>query len=633
MGKKYQKKTVHPEHWFVQGVQCHGEGRLDEAVLLYRKVIQHCPNHAQALNNWGMIDHDQGLMDQAAARFQQALAIKPDFPEAMNNLASLLQQQGKLEEARVLFLRAIQRNPEYMEAYFNIGTLYQTLGQWDFALDAFSKALKFQPNNPQILFHLGFAHQHQGQFQKAESFYRHVLKLQPQHLQALNNLGQVALHLRQPDQTITCLRELVALQPNFPEAWNNMGIAWDILERTHRAVECFETALEYQPNFPEALNNYGNVLLKQDQPLLALEYYEQALCLNPEYVEALCNLGGGLHQVGKLDAALDTLQRARSLQPDFPSAHYNESMIHLLLGDCLLGFRQYEWRWLSKDFGSHHYGQPLWNGQPLPEATILIHCEQGFGDSIQFIRYVQHVIPLVGRVVLMCPDPLRRLFQTIPGIDVFISYFEPIPHCDCQAPLLSLPYLFGTTLETIPNAVPYLKPCPDAVARFAQRLAHVKTTKIGIAWHGNPRQKNDRNRSIDPKHLVRLLDTPGCTFISLQVDDYNPGLSFFFKHPQFIDWTREFSDFADTAALITQLDLVISVDTSVIHLTGALGCPGWVLLPAIPDWRWLLDRSDCPWYPTVHLFRQSQAKNWEGVVERVMTQLHNWLAERQMIKK
>lgn len=594
MARKNQKKTAKPEQWFAQGVQFHGQGCLDDAALLYQQVVQHRPDHAQALNNWGLVCHDQERLDQAAALFKQALTVKPDFPEAMNNLASLRQQQGHLDEARTLFLQAIQIKPSYMEAHFNVGTLYQALGQWDFAQDSFSQALKLQPNNPQILFHLGFVLQHQGQFQKAGQTYQQVLKFQPHHLQALNNLG----------------------------------IVWDTLGDTHQAVDCFKMALHYQPNFPEALNNCGNVLLKQGTPLLALAYYEQALSLNPEYVEALCNLGGGLHQVGRLEAALDMLQKAQFLCPDFPSAHYNESLIRLLLGDYPLGFKKFEWRWLSKDIKPHGHEQPLWNGQPLPEATILVHCEQGFGDSIHFIRYVQQVKSLVGQVVVLCSAPLQRLLQTVPGIDRLVCQPDPIPHCDYQVPLLSLPYSLGTTLETIPNAVPYLKPDPNIMARFASRLERIKTVKIGIAWRGNPQQKNDGNRSMDPKNLVRLLDVPGCTFINLQKGGTDSDRNIFVEHPHWIDWTAELSDFADTAALIAQLDLVISVDTSVIHLTGALGQPGWAMLAAVPDWRWLLDRTDCPWYPTLHLFRQSQSYDWEKVVDRVIAQLQTFLVER-----
>ncbi|HIJ85550.1 MAG TPA: tetratricopeptide repeat protein, partial [Magnetococcales bacterium] len=525
----------------------------------------------------------------------------------------------------------IQARPDYMEAYFNGGSLLQIQGQWDTALIYFSKALELHPNHPQILFHMGVLFQQQGKPHLAIQHYRQGLATVPDHHEVLNNLGRAYLDSGDANAAIQHLQKALDVVPAFPEAYNNLGIAWDTLGDRDQALDCFKKALQLKPDFPEALNNCGNMLNKRHQPELARDCFEEALRLRPDYPEACCNLSSSLHQLGQLQEALAMLQKASSISPNFPSIHYNESLIRLLLGEYTLGWVLFEWRWLSQDIKIYNHSQPLWDGSPLEGGTVLVHCEQGFGDSVQFIRYVQAVKSMVGKVVVLSPPPLERLFRTIAEIDTLVSQSDQIPPCGCQVPLMSLPLVLRTTLETIPANVPYLRADPLLVAHFQDRLGSRGNFKIGLAWRGNPRQKNDGNRSMDPQALRPLLEVPGCTFVNLQKDAAAADLQTFSGCRDFIDLSHELSDFAMTAALITHLDLVISVDTSIIHLTGALGRPGWVMLAAIPDWRWLLQRQDSPWYPTLRLLRQPGARQWDAVVNEIVVRLQAVLAGKMPV--
>ncbi|MBF0346513.1 MAG: tetratricopeptide repeat protein [Magnetococcales bacterium] len=617
---------VSPERWFQQAVEFHGSGNLTEAARSYQLVLRHVPDHTEAMNNLGMILHDQGQWSQAIALYRHALTLKPGFAEVMNNLGTVLHQQGVHEEAHDLFRAALQIRPEYVAARFNLALLLRDMKRPGEALAQLSHAMQHQPHHPEIRFLLGSLCQQLNQRAQAIQHYQSLLTLHPHHPRAHNNLGQLHLESGHTREAIDHLEKAVDLQPNLPEAWNNLGIAWDLHGERDRALAYCNRALQLNPNLSEAYNTCGNILQKQGKYNQAKDQYQEALRLRPDFVEAYCNLGGCLHQLGRLDEALAMLEHALSLCPDHPSSHYNESLIRLLQGDFALGWKKFEWRWQSRDFRAHGHAQPLWDGTPQPNSSLLIHCEQGFGDSIQFIRYLPRVRTQVKQIILLCPEPLVRLFRSLPGIDILNSRSDSIPPCDCQAPLMSLPYLLQTTPGTIPCPIPYLHADPALMQSFHDRMGSRDRLRIGLAWRGNPRQKNDGNRSMDFKTMARLFNIPGCTFFNLQKEaDANDRL-FFAEGNHTFDFTDELIDFAATAALITQLDLIISVDTSVIHLAGALGRPGWVLLTAVPDWRWLLKRPDSPWYPSLRLIRQTATGDWEGVINTVEEKLKSVLS-------
>ncbi len=354
--------------------------------------------------------------------------------------------------------------------------------------------------------------------------------------------------------------------------------------------------------------------------------HRRAIALKADFPEAYTNLGNALKGQGNIAAAIAACRQAIALNPDLPDAHHNLSLTLLLNGEFAEGWREYEWRWQTKQLRPRGFAQPLWSGEAVDGRVLLLHAEQGYGDMIQFCRYV----PLVaarGRVVLEAPRALVRLFSGLAGVERIVVQGDPLPAFDLHCPLLSLPRAFATTLETIPGGVPYLGTDPAQVSAWRDRLAGLARLRVGLVWAGEPRATDrirgavDRRRSISLGHFARLAGVGGIAFVSLQKGEAAaqtrsppPGL-------RLHDWTGELEDFADTAALIAALDLVISVDTAVVHLAGALGKPVWLLNRFDTDWRWLLDREDSPWYPTLRLFRQHRPGDWAGVLERVAAAL------------
>ena len=384
-----------------------------------------------------------------------------------------------------------------------------------------------------------------------------------------------------------------------------------------------------EPRSAEAQNNLGIVLREQGKLQEAIACYEKAFAIKPDYAEAYSNLGAALVDQAEFDDALGYYGRALTLDPHCAEAHFGESWVRLLLGEFDVGWPKYEWRWLTKKLSPHGLTMPLWDGKNLHGKTILLHCEQGLGDSIQMIRYARAVKEKEGRVLVFCPTPLEKLFRGVAGIDELFSDHTVIPSYECHAPLLSLPHLLGTTLTTIPSTVPYVQTDPNGVKEWQDRLVDYPGFRIGVVWRGNPTHKNDHNRSMTARDFASFLDVPGITVISLQKDIGLDELKVFRHLESFFDGSPRLADFADTASVISNLDLVISVDTAVCHLAGALGVPVWTLIPFAPDWRWLLDRVDSPWYPTMRLFRQKSIGDWHSVIQQVRSAL---LVEKRATK-
>ena len=338
-------------------------------------------------------------------------------------------------------------------------------------------------------------------------------------------------------------------------------------------------------------------------------------CLTAPYI---------LHEMKQFDEALVSYDRALAVRPDHADAHYNEAFCRLLIGDFDRGWKQHEWRWETEQRRSQkrNFAQPLWLGSnEVAGKTILLHAEQGFGDTIQFCRYVPLVAERASRVILEAPGTLRGLMSTLPGATKIVSRGEPLPEFDLHCPLLSLPLAFGTRLETIPSVTPYLRTPLQDSKNWQARLGPKTRPRIGLVWSGRRTHRNDQNRSISLRSLIPLLEI-NATFVSLQKDVHPDDVALLRARSDLLHFGEELKTFSDTAALLSNLDLIVAVDTGVAHLAGALAKPLWLLLPFIPDWRWLLDRDDSPWYPTARLFRQDDSRNWDNVVERIYAALH-----------
>ena len=467
----------------------------------------------------------------------------------------------------------------------------------------------------------------QDKLDEAMASYQQALRLKPNYPEAHSNLGNALQEQGRLDEAVASCQQALRLKPDSAEAHHNLGLVLAKQDKLDEAVASFQQTLRLKPDYPDAHNNLGIVLEKQDKLDEAMASYQQALRLKPDYPEAHNNLGIVLEKQGRLDEAVACYQQALRLKPDYPEAHWNRSLAWLLMGRFEQGWPGYEWRWKCKEFGSlPPFHPPLWDGSPLDGRTILVHAEQGLGDTLQFIRYAPLVHQRGGRVILVCQPPLIGLLTRSPGVERLVAQGEALPEYDVHVPLMSLPGLLGTTLESVPADVPYLDAEPQLVEAWRHRLGSYPGFKVGIVWQGNPKFRLDRLRSIPLAQFAPLARVPGVHLFSLQKGPGAEQLAAVTDRFPVTDLGRRLDDFMDTAAVLKNLDLVISVDTAIAHLAGALGIPVWVALPFAPDWRWLMDREDSPWYPTMRLFRQTRPGQWEDVFQRIAEALQRRLA-------
>jgi Flp pilus assembly protein TadD len=458
-----------------------------------------------------------------------------------------------------------------------------------------------------------------GRLKEAEAAYRHILAARPDDVDALHLLGTLCAQTSRRDEGIALMTRACAINPNLAVIHANLGTALRSDGQLDRALSVYRRALELDPNSAGLHNNIGVALRLQGRPDEAIATHRKALELNANLADIWTNLGSARADRGQYAQALADSQRAVELDPQHERAHLNLAMLHLQLGDFERGWPEYEWRWKCGDLVKPRgCSQPLWNGGNLKGQTILLYAEQGFGDTLQFIRYVPMVAARGGRIILECQPILERLLQNFPGIAQFVSAGQPLPAFDVHCPLLSLPHQFATDISSIPASPRYIHADPQLAEHWRQKIdqASAGTFKVGLAWAGKPSHQNDRHRSMRLSQFA-LLATPGITFISL----LKGAAAAEAAHPpagmRLIDFGDQWRDFSETAAIVANLDLVISVDTSAAHLAGAMGKPVWTLLPFNADWRWLLNRNDSPWYPTMGLFRQMAPGNWDEVMGRV----------------
>lgn len=502
------------------------------------------------------------------------------------NLAMEHQNAGRLNEAEVLYRQVLGAAPDHPEALNWLGAIALQCGALDPARQLISRAIEVAPNYAEAYCNLGDVLATAGDMQGAADAYQKAIDLRPNFVEAVNNLGTVLADLGRVDEAMAAYRKARELQPGSPQPWCNISQALLGMHRTDEALAAARESLARDDRFADAHNN----------------------------------LGAGMLQKGEVDGALRSFRHAAALKNDFPLAHANLAMVLLLKGQFEEGWREYEWR--LRVLNSHKFaadlGKPQWNGEPLNGRRIFLHAEQGFGDVIHFARYIPMVIARGGRVSVGCHPPLRRLLARMPGVEACIVRGEPLPEFDVHCPFPSLSGVFETTLSTIPANVPYIHADPSLSAFWRNRLGEERRRKIGLVWAGRPEHTNDRNRSIPLETLAPMIRGVDARWMSLQKGEAGSQLR---SNLPVTDWTGELNDFNDTAALIDNLDLVLTVDTAVAHLAGAMGKPVWVLLPAVPDWRWMLGRKDSPWYPTMRLFRQAKTGNWDDVIQKIAASL------------
>ena len=650
---------------FEQAVHHHQSGRLAEAEALYRQILTGKPDHAETLHMLGLLAHQTGHHDAGAELIGQATQVAPENSVYQSNLATVLFEGGRLDAAIAAYRRTLELDPDYAGTHNSLGHALTLKGELEEAVAACNRAIALQPDYAMAHNNLGNALTQQGRGEEAIAAYQTAIHCKPDYADAHLNLGIALMDKSRIEEAITACRRAIAAKPDFanaynilgdalvdarqaedavaayrkaiqisdsPESQNNLGLALCELGRLDESAAAFHRAIQLQPDHAQAHSNLGNTLAKQDRPDAALAAYRRATELQPAYAMAHNNLGTLLMHLGCMDEAEVACQRALDLDPEFAMAKWNRSLLHLLRGDFERGWPLHEARWKTPGFTSpsRNFPQPMWDGSPLAGQRVLIHAEQGFGDSIQFIRYAPLIAERGGVAVVECPQPLAGLFGTVKGVGEVIAEGAPLPPFDLHVPVLSLPFVFGTTLENIPREVPYLSAFPSRCVAWRERLGEDRSRlKVGLAWAGNPGHFRDRLRSIPLRQLLPLLEVEGVDFISLQKDRGAAQIAELPGASTILDPTADLHDFADTAALLSQLDLIIAVDTAIAHLAGALGRPVWTLLPFAPDWRWMTGREDSPWYPTMRLFRQPRIADWDPVIAEVRRQLQSLAQSRE----
>jgi len=515
-----------------------------------------------------------------------------------------------------------------IDKVFQSAHQYYQAGDLNQASNVCKKILRVQPRNIIVLHFLGGICYQLGDYDSSIDYLKKVLQIDPSHADAYHNLG-IALQAKgQLHEAISFFRKAANFHPSFAQAYYSLANALKKTGQTDEAISCYRKVLQIVPDFVDAYNSLGNLMKKQGMVEEAINCYQKALQINPVNPGILNNLGNVLYEAGCFDKALITYQNALELDPDYPYSHFHISRVLLLSGNYKQGWKEYEWRWKTKDYFERDFSQPLWDGSDISGSTILLYTEQGLGDAIQFIRYVPLVVQLGATIIVECQKELVSLFRNVKGIKQVISMGEQSPPFDMHCPLLSLPLEFNTTIETIPAEIPYIKVNTAFLQKWKDKLSDDNSKlKVGLVWAGSPTFKRSHLKKCPLEMFSPLAHNEDITFYSLQKGKAAEQAKTPPDRMNLVDYTDEIDDFSDTAALIMNLDLVISVDTAVAHLSGALGKPVWTLIPFAPDWRWMLNREDSPWYPTMRLIRQPSPGDWESVINSVLKKLEVFIRD------
>jgi tetratricopeptide (TPR) repeat protein len=611
-----------------QGLALHQAGRLAEAEKIYSQILAVDPDQFDSRHLLGFIFHQRGDSAQAVHHIDLALQKNPDNILALNNRGIALHALKRYDEALASYDRAIAMRPDFVEALINRGNTLQDLRRFDESLASFDRAAAVRPDHVEACYNRANTLHALKRFDEALASFDRALALRPDNAEALGSRGFTLHVLRRFDEALANYDGALALRPDNAELHSNRSVTLFELKRFAEALASGDRALALRPDDPEAHLNRGNALSVLKRYDEALADYDRALALRPDYAEAHTNRGVTLHMLKRFDEALQCYERAVAARPDFAEAHYNEGLSRLLTGDFDRGWAKHEW-WreiVPSKHAKRNFAQPRWTGsQAIAGKTILLHAEQGFGDTIQYCRYASRVAALGGRVILEVQEALRDLLGSLACVVQVVSKGDTVPPFDMHCPMLSLPFVFGTGFATMPCETPYLSASVRTVANWNARLPPKTRPRIGLAWSGRPEHNNDQNRSIDLASFLSPLEGIDATLVSLQREVRAADAVVLKDRSGVIHFGEQLKDFSDTAALAANMDLVIAVDTSVAHLAGALAKPLWLLLPFVPDWRWLLDRDDSPWYPTARLFRQDDSRQWDGAFGRLRAALDDFL--------
>ena len=498
-------------------------------------------------------------------------------------------------------------------------------GQFAQAIETYQQILSIQADHLEALYLLGTVLVQIKDYSTALEFLFAVLKMSPNHPEVHHNAGIALKELQRFEEALASYDQAIRLNPKYVEAYYNRGIVLKELNRLNESVESYSQAISIKADYADAYNNRGIVLLELNRFEEALQSFEQVILYQPNNASAYNNRGLALHELQRLEEAVANYEKAIMLHPQFAEAYWNLSLCNLLKGNFKQGWQNFEWRWRCQSFSSprRNFSEPLWLGtQSLHNRNLLLYAEQGLGDTIQFCRYVPLVAKLGAKVILEVQRPLVKLLKNLEGVHQIISIGDKLPIFDYQCPLLSLPDRFKTELNTIPEISHQIISDPNKIATWRNKLGTKSKFRVGIVWSGKQEYKNDLNRSLIFSQIIPYL-SPHAEYICLQKEMRDIDKESFKQYCQIRYLGNELEDFTDTAGLVENMDLVISVDTSVAHLAASLNIPTWILLSYSPDWRWLLERDSSPWYKSVKLYRQEKIGDWDGVLKCIKTDLES----------
>ena len=578
-----------------QGLNLHQRGNLNDAQNIYEQILSIQENNFDALQLLGALFAQVKKYPQAIKFLSKAIIVDPNHAGCFSNLGISFQKLRRLEEALSSYDKAISLQADYAEAYSNRGAVLQELKRFDEALSSYDKAISIKGD----------------------------------YAEAFNSRGTVLEELKRLEEALSSYHKAISINKDFTESYYNRGNVLHKLKRLEEALSSYDKAISLHEDYAEAYSNRGLVLQDLKRLEEALSSYDKAISLHEDYAEAYSNRGTVLEELKRLDEALSSYEKAISINKDYAEAYWNSSICYLLAGNFNEGWARYEWRWqsksISKTAGIRKFSQPLWLGtEVLKDQTIFLYAEQGLGDTIQFSRYVSLVAGLGAKVVLEVQPSLVKLLSYLEGISQIISKGDKLPNFDYQCPLMSLPLAFKTELKTIPSVSKNISSDEKKVEKWQAILGEKTKPRVGIVWSGAVNHKNDLQRSLKLSQLITHLPSD-YEYLSLQKEISDVDKEVLIECCKIKHFGDDLKDFTDTAALCELIDIVISVDTSVAHLAGTLGKNTWVLLPYSPDWRWLLDRNDSPWYSSVKLYRQEKINDWESALVNIESDLKKLL--------
>lgn len=615
----------HEAAWLLErAVRLHTDGELEHATELYQHILKRSPDHFDALHLLGVLRHQQGRSVEALDLLETALRRVPGSADALSNRGIVLKVLERHEQALASCDSALRIKPDHIDALSNRSQVLLRLHRFAEALESADAALALKADHVAALNNRGYALVKLERVPEAVETFQRVVRNRPNDLDGLYDLGNALQLMGQLQEALASYTQVLARKPDRIDAMNNSGVVLQKLERFEEALARFEKALAIAPNFAEAHSNRGNVLLRLGRPAEAVDAYDRALAVKPSFATARNNRGTALVGLNRHHEAVNDFNLALASHPRHAEVQFNRSLALLALGDFREGWRAFESRWDQEHWAAkrRNFTQPLWLGeQPIAGKTVLLHTEQGYGDAIQFVRYAPLVAARGARVILEVHPALKALMSTITAVSDVVTTDAALPPFDLHCPLMSLPLAFASEPATIPATIPYMSPPAAWLAKWQHRLPQSGGPRIGIVWAGSAVHTNNHNRSIALAQFDRILSAPDLQFVCLQKDVSNADAAVLRSHGRVAVLGDELKDFADTAAIIAMLDLVVSVDTSVVHLAGALGRPVWVLLPFSADYRWMIDREASPWYPSARLLRQPRIGDWDSVLERVTREL------------